>query len=225
MVEVSKAEGKWIIAGRKHKVTLNESDLGLKVNAGSAEWAMVASSPRDMRVRWRGEDFFLRLADAKKIEIARYDAGFKTGVKISLSQWNHSDKSALDLRVFLTICLEGGDEDLVFDVAVSEREAILRQLDWPTALDARTIDHTLLSNIRGALLPRNWPKEYHPIRTITPEGKIAASDRSEVQSNVIESWSMSLCLSVEKSPPQSYLVLTIALRAGGGFVGRFNSPK
>ncbi len=64
-------------------------------------------------------------------------------------------------------------------------------MNWPTALDAREVDHTLLSNSRGNLLPRNWPKEFFPIRTITPEGKVSPTDRSEVQSNVIESWSMS----------------------------------
>src|SRR5262249_48702550 len=62
---------------------------------------------------------------------------------------------------------------------------------WSTALDAREVDHMLLSNGRGNLLPRNWPKEFHPIRTITPEGKISPTDKSVVQSNVIESWSMS----------------------------------
>jgi hypothetical protein len=49
----------------------------------------------------------------------------------------------------------------------------------------------LLSNGRGTLLPRNWPKEYYPIRSITPEGRIAATDHSVLQSHVIESWSMS----------------------------------
>ena len=59
------------------------------------------------------------------------------------------------------------------------------------AIDAHDVDYTLLSNGRGTLLPRNWPKEYFPIRTITPEGKIAATDHSVLQSHVIESWSMS----------------------------------
>jgi len=53
------------------------------------------------------------------------------------------------------------------------------------------VDYTLLSNGRGTLLPRNWPKEYYPIRSITPDGKIAPTDHSLLQSNVIESWSMS----------------------------------
>jgi Family of unknown function (DUF5696) len=194
-VVVSRAEGKWIIAGKKNKVTLNESDFALSVQAGPAKWAMVPSSAKDMLVRSRGEEFYLRLADARKIDIEPYDTGFKTGVKISLGEWRHNgllNKGAeLDLRLFLTVCLEGNDEELVFDVAANEREAVLRQLDWPTALDAREVDHTLLSNGRGNLLPRNWPKEFHPIRTITPEGKVAPTDKSVVQSNVIESWSMS----------------------------------
>src|SRR5262249_14363422 len=193
-VNVSRAEGKWIIAGAKHKVTLNESDLAISVQAGPANWAMVPSSAQDMLVSSRGEEFYLRLADARKIEISPYDTGFKTGVKISLGDWRHNglrNKGAeLDLQLFLTICLEGKEEELVFDVAANEREAVLRQLDWPTALDARNVDSTLLSNGRGNLLPRDWPKEFHPIRTITPEGKVSPTDRSAVQSNVIESWSM-----------------------------------
>ncbi|HMH42581.1 MAG TPA: DUF5696 domain-containing protein, partial [Pyrinomonadaceae bacterium] len=189
-VTVTHQGGQWIIAGKKNKLWLNESDLALRVEAGVTEWKMAPSSTRDMLVRGKGEEFYLRLADAKKISIVPYDTGFKTGVKISLSDWTHkTDK--LDLRLFLTVCVEGRDEDLVFDATASEHEAVLGQLDWPGALDARAVDYTLLSNGRGTLLPRNWPKEYYPIRSITPEGKIAATDHSLLQSNVIESWSMS----------------------------------
>ena len=182
--------GQWIIAGKKNKVWLNESDLALRVIAGATEWKMAPSSTGDMLVKGSGEEFYLRLADAKKISIVPYDTGFKTGVKISLSEWTNKT-GKLDLRLFLTVCLEGRDEDLVFDATASEYETFLRQLDWPAALDARDVDYTLLSNGRGTLLPRNWPKEYYPIRSITPEGKIAATDHSLLQSNVIESWSMS----------------------------------
>jgi Family of unknown function (DUF5696) len=194
-VSVSRLSGKWTIAGKRNKVTLNESNLSLTVQAGPAEWQMVPSSRQDMLVRFRGKEFYLRLADAQKIEIKPYDTGSKTGVKITLAEWRPSGPltkgTVLDLRLFLTVCLEGKDEELVFDIAASEHETILRQLDWPTALDARDVDHTLLSNGRGNLLPRSWPKEFYPIRTITPEGKVSPTDKSVVQSNVIESWSMS----------------------------------
>ena len=189
-VTVSHRNGKWIIAGKKNKVTLDETNLAISVQAGPAQWVMMPSSPRDMLLKSKGEEFQEPLADARKIRIVPYDAGFKTGVKIGLTGWQH-ERNSLDLELFLTICLEGTDEELVFDASAREHETLLRQLDWPAALDARDVDYTLLSNGRGTLLPRNWPKEYFPIRSITPEGKIAVTDHSLLQSHVIESWSMS----------------------------------
>src|SRR5215813_12028591 len=62
--------------------------------------------------------------------------------------------------------------------------------DWPPALDAHDVDYTLLPNGKGNLLPRDWPKEYFPIRSIR-DGKVSTNDHSVLQSHVIESWSMS----------------------------------
>ncbi|HJZ82277.1 MAG TPA: DUF5696 domain-containing protein [Pyrinomonadaceae bacterium] len=189
-VTVSHQNGTWIIAGRKNRVTLNDRNLAINIETTSARWSTVASSSHDMLVKTGAEEFTAGLSQAGKIEIVPFDTGFKTGVKISLSEWSHGG-AGLDLKLSLTLCLEGRDEDLVFDVAASENQSTLRQLDWPGALDARDVDYTLLSNGRGTLLPRKWPKEYYPIRSITPEGKIAATDHSLLQSHVIESWSMS----------------------------------
>jgi len=138
-VTVTHESSKWMMAGKKNKVTLDESTLALRVQTGSAEWAMNQSSAKDMLVKAKGEEFYLRLADAKKISIVPYDTGFKTGVKISLSQWKHQGTD-LDLALFLTICLEGKDEELVFDTSANEHDTTLRQLDWPTALDASAVD-------------------------------------------------------------------------------------
>jgi hypothetical protein len=184
-VRVTQTNRQWTIAGKKTTVTLSETDLALKVQAGDASWQMAPSTTGDLKVKSNGSEFSLRLADAAKT-ITRYDTGFKTGIKIILSNWKN-----LDLKLVLTLALEGRDEELVFDATAQEHETIVRQLDWPAALDARNVDYTLLSNGRGTLLPRTWPKEYYPIRSITPEGKIAATDHSLLQSNVIESWSMS----------------------------------
>ncbi len=188
-VKVSRADGRWILAGKKQTVLLNDSGLALEIRAGSALWKMVPSVTNDLRVRSAGKEFSLRLADAKKIEIAPYDTGFKTGVKIDLSDWRPRE-SPLDLKLHLTVCLEGPDEELVFDAAAEEQAAAVRQLDWPAALDAREVDCTLLSNGKGNLLPRDWPKEYFPIRRLT-NGKIDPADHTVLQSHVIESWSMS----------------------------------
>src|SRR5688500_3875642 len=63
LVTVSQANGKWVIAGKKNKVTLNESDLAMKIEAGAGVWDLVPSSAKDLLVRSRGEEFYLRLAD------------------------------------------------------------------------------------------------------------------------------------------------------------------
>src|SRR4029077_21190615 len=92
--------------------------------------------------------------------------------------------TSLDLRVVLTLCLEGADEDLVADAAVIERGLTVRELNWPGAPDGREIDYTLIPSDDGTMLPRNWPKLYHPIQR-------AAGDNSVIQSHLIESWAMS----------------------------------
>jgi hypothetical protein len=173
----------WTIKGEKQTVKLRDGDLRLEIAAGPAAWKMVASGTNDMIVKAGDREFPVRLADAQKIEIVPYDTGFKAGVKISLDHWKDQDGKTVNLPLYLTIALEGGDEDLIFDIAADEKNALVRRLDWPTALDSGDIDFTVLSNGRGALLPRNWDKWYFPIRS-------KESETTQVQSNVIESWSM-----------------------------------
>jgi hypothetical protein len=182
LVKVTRTNGQWVIAGKKNKVTLNETNLAITVQNGSANWSMVPSGPKDMLIKANGKTAYLSLANGK-MQIVPYDTGFKTGVKII---W-----SGDDLTLYLTLCLEGRDEELVRDAVADERAVTLCQLDWPLALDARAVDYTLLSNGKGNLLPRDWPKEYFPIRRMTAQGKVDPADHSVLQSHVIESWSMS----------------------------------
>src|SRR3954452_1011311 len=113
-VTVTRAGDRWTIAGKKQTVTLNASTLALEIKSGPTTWAMVPSGANDMLVKSRGEEFPLRLADAKHIAIEPYDTGFKTGVKITLGDWPH-DGQVLDAKLYLTVCLEGKDEDLICD--------------------------------------------------------------------------------------------------------------
>jgi hypothetical protein len=48
----------------------------------------------------------------------------------------------------------------------------------------REVDYTVICSDDGTLLPRNWPKPYHPIHR-------AAGDHSIIQSHLIETWAMS----------------------------------
>jgi len=195
-VSVSRIGGKWLIVGRTQRVTLDPADLSIRVQAGPVAWTMAPSAKDDMLVKSRGEEFYLRLADARSIDIEPYDTGFKTGVKIALSQFQHAGLLKggvpLDLRLYLTVCLEGQQEELVFDVSAAEGEAVVRQLDWPKELDSKDgFEFTVLSNRWGTLLPRNWPREYNPIRAMSKEGRVDPNDVSIVESNLIECWSMS----------------------------------
>lgn len=190
-VRVSHDHDAWTIAGKRNTVELDPRDLSIHVKAGPATWKMLASGPTDALVRAGGDEFPLRLADAGKLEVVPFDAGFKTGLKLELSGFRHAG-ATLDLSFCMTICLEGDDEDLVFDVVATESPTLaVRRLDWPPAVDGRDVDSTILSNHRGVLLPRDWPKPYYPIRSTNPDGTAKSADSSDVQSNVIESWSMS----------------------------------
>jgi hypothetical protein len=182
---VTEQDGRWTIAGARSTVSLRASDLALQIRAGGAQWSMVPSTPGEMVVKSGGREQRLRLADAKHIDITPYRTGFRTGVKLRLAGWGD-----LRLRLFLTVGLEGKDEELVFEVAADEADATVRQLDWPTALDASEVDYTVLPNVRGNLIPRNWPQAFDPIRP-PRAAEAPAPDSSEIQSNVIESWSMS----------------------------------
>src|SRR5256885_1777914 len=118
-ISVSHEGDKWIIAGKRNKVTLNEGDLALTVQTGTAQWTMLPSGAEDMLVKSHGKEFYLRLADAQNISIVPYDSGFRTGVKISLGNWKQR-LQRLDLKLVLTLGLEGKDEELVFDIAADE---------------------------------------------------------------------------------------------------------
>src|SRR5260370_38691926 len=160
-VNVSHSDGKWIIAGRRQSVSLNETNFTIEIHAGPATWSMVPSTMNDMIVRANDPDFPVRLADARNIAITNYDTSYKTGIKMKLSGWRETSSSAtganVDLNLFLTVALEGKDQDLVFDISADEHGASVRRLHWPPAMDSVCFDSTVLSNVRGVLLPRNFP--------------------------------------------------------------------
>jgi hypothetical protein len=197
-VSVTESGGTWTIAGRKQTVTVDGKDLSMQVRAGAGQWNMVPSGPNDMILKGVIKPRAYRLADARAIKIEPYDTGFKTGVQITLSDFllgesGEGGQLHLGLTLYLTVALEGKDEELAFSVAAKEGEpAQIDRLDWPTAMDARDVDFTVLSHIRGVLLPRNYDKVYNPIRAQNADGSYRhPKETTEPQSNIIEDWSMS----------------------------------
>ena len=177
-VNVICTNGQWHIIGQEQEVIFDESDFSTVIHACSTTWSMIPSLGNDMTVKSKEEMTNVSLKSAKKCEVEYYDAGYKTGIKIILSEWE-----GLDIKLYMTLCLEGKDEDLVFHVSAEEGNTTIRQLNWPTALNPDDVDYIVLSNWRGVLLPNNWPQAYHPIRTSEKDGSITPTDKSEIQSN------------------------------------------
>lgn len=195
-VEVTQGDGNWTIAGQKQKVVLNELTLAMTVEAaGPVTWKLAPSEQGDLVVKSKGEELSLCLADAGSKAVTKYDTGYKTGVKIRLEGFRRDNSDdELGLALILTACLEGKDEDLVCDVTAIEEDVVVRQLDWPKEVDTRGADYTALNHVRGNLLPCDWPKAYHPFHNV-PSGQgqeaLIQTDKSYIQSNLIETWSMS----------------------------------
>lgn len=197
LVNVSHAHGKWVLAGQKQKVILDESNFAMTIEAPPVTWQMAPSESDDIVVKSKGEEFDLRLTDAGKTEIVPYDTGFKTGVKISLGRFRdnalRNAGAELDCSLVLTVCLQGKDEDLVCTAVALEHNDVVRQLDWPKEVDTRGANYSALNHVRGNLLPVNWPEEYGPYLNIpsADQAQFVSSDKSYIQANLIECWSMS----------------------------------
>jgi hypothetical protein len=175
-VQVARSGDVWTIAGRHQRVVLDTRDLSFRVQAGATEWRMAPSAAGDLQVRRGTETLPLRLADATRKEAVRYDAGFKSGVKLALRRWRRQG-APLDLTVFLVLALEGREEELVFEAAADERATSVRQLDWPGPLQAREVDYAILPNVRGNLVPHEFLDEaYRKERTTFADGTTVTVD-------------------------------------------------
>ena len=85
-----------------------------------------------------GEEFPLRLADARQIAVTRFDTGFKTGVKINLSKWLRDRGGPTPTcPLTLTLCLEGRDEDVVFEAAAVSTKHCCASSTGPAARFSR----------------------------------------------------------------------------------------
>jgi hypothetical protein len=157
-VQVRQEDGKWIISGLKNRIQLNPSDLQMIVHAQGQTWTMIPSFSGDLAVENSGARLALRLADAGKKEITPYDTGFKTGLKIVLTDFNHKD-TRIDLQISLFLCLEGEQEELVCELIAVEKTATVLECFWPHAIAEDSFDSTVVPFMHGMLLPKDWPKK------------------------------------------------------------------
>jgi hypothetical protein len=141
---------------------LNKRDLGVNIRSSGATWKMVRSSDHDMLVGLGGDRFWLSFAAAGSMRIEPYETGFKSGIRITLGGFRGTGQIApgapLDVRVVLTLCQEGADEDLVAEAMVNEGAAAVKELHWPRAMDGREVDYTVLSNLARGGRRQHYPE-------------------------------------------------------------------
>ena len=160
----------WIIEGAHRTVTFSESDFAVTVKSVGNMWSLRPSQPDELTVESDGKRVTMALISAGHVEVSRYDTGCLTGLKIDLRKFKH-DGDPLDFSLQLFMCLEGSSEELIFDVVPIEGTARIKELRWPKAFEPSAVDATVIPQMQGILLPRNWPKKV-VIRDIMTYGRL-----------------------------------------------------
>ena len=156
-VHVRQEEGQWIISGLTNRVELRASDLQMTLHAGDDRWSTVTSSTGDLVVETARQTYALRLADAVERVVSVYQTGFKTGLKIALTDFLH-EGTEIALRIDLFVCLEGPREELVCELVADEETTQVLECLWPPGLAESSFDCTVVPFMQGMLLPKDWPK-------------------------------------------------------------------
>lgn len=156
-VQVLQEDDSWRIQGTKTRVDLNPATLQITIRAVERTWSTVPSFAGDLVAEASGKTHSLRLADAGKRQVTRYETGFKTGVRISLGDFRRDDVT-VGLRIDLLLGLEGPQEELVCELVAHENEAKVLECSWPPAMAEDSFDATVVPFMQGMLLPKAWPE-------------------------------------------------------------------
>lgn len=148
--------GVWLVAGAKHRLELNPTNLACRVSTPATVWQMAESRDGDLQVRQASRDISLRLASARRKSVSTYDNGFQSGLKVELTGFQ-SDTNQLDLAIQLFLCLEGPQEEVVATLIASDGDTRVVRCDWPAGLVAESFDTTIVPYMQGMLLPKTWP--------------------------------------------------------------------
>jgi hypothetical protein len=158
VVQVQEEGGVWVLRGQKTQVELNPATLEMTIRSGDRTWSTVASSAGDLIAESSGKTYGLRLADAGRRRVSPCETGFKTGVKISLADFRQ-ETTPVGVRIDLSVCLEGTQEELVCEVVAHEDAVRVLECSWPPALAEGSFDATVVPFMQGMLLPKTWPEK------------------------------------------------------------------
>ena len=165
-VIVKRTGDKCTINGQRLTISIDRKDFGIIVEDGSCAWNILPAANNDLSLEIGNVPVKMSFTDAQNIIFSPYKTGFKTGFKIELSQFIHEGK-CLDLKMYLFVCIERHEGNVVFDIAAEEGDAVIKECLWPKGFDPETVDYTVMPYMQGMLLPRNWQKKVRLYNSMT----------------------------------------------------------
>lgn len=165
-VRVLQSGSQWTIQGKRLTVIFSSDTFAIQVKDKNVIWNLEESGKGDLIVERKGQKIPLRLGDAKNIDITPYETGFKSGLKIKLTDYSFQD-TQLDLALTLFVCLQTPDEDLICELVTKEDVITVKECFWPAAFKQDSFDFTVVPFMQGMLLPKEWKKRVRLYDTIS----------------------------------------------------------
>ncbi len=140
----------WQITTPDLKLTINRSDLAMKVQTGGATWQFLPSSQEDIAF----QDAAMSLTSAQRITAAPLITGYSVGCIVTFEQFPGQPEFTLRWTVFAI------GKEVVFDLAAHDTDAVLKSVRWPKAIELGNAasDLTVIPRMQGMLIPGNWPQ-------------------------------------------------------------------
>ncbi len=148
----------WVIHGTRRTVTLNATNLAIRIEGPDAAWVTGPSSGGDLVLQTAGKQTAHALRDATRVRIHPLSTGYADGLAIQLAGFQDGDRE-LDLKLNLSVSLDHESGDLVGEAVAWEGQSQVRELRWPRGFDPAAITTTIVPFMQGMLLPRDWPRK------------------------------------------------------------------
>ncbi len=155
-IKVTTEGSLWRIEGRRRSVLLDALTFRVEVQSPVTNWRMIEACPNDLLIGCDGGEFTRSFTEAGFREVTHYDTGTIGGVMIHLKDFPNPAGGVLDLELRLFITMEIATEEILFQIVPSEKTAVIRECRWPKMLQPQDIDVTVVPNMQGVLIPKNF---------------------------------------------------------------------
>ncbi len=158
-INVSCEGSSWRIEGKRRTVRLDASNFQVEIKAGKTLWPMIPAQSDDLVVDVKGKLTSMSFSAAGFHEVSHYDTGTVGGVLIHLKDFACPEQGAVDLELRLIIAMEIGTEEILFQAIPMEKNIPIHECRWPKMIEPETVDITVVPNMQGVLIPRNFGRK------------------------------------------------------------------